>query len=76
MYALAVDGKGTWQIAQILHDEQIESPGYYLAKRGIVANKNALEFQDPYGWRQGVVGKILSKPEYAGYSDLRVIPTL
>ncbi len=67
IYALTVEGHGTFQIARMLHEEGIESPGYYLAKRGIVANKNALEFADPCGWRQSVVGSILSKPEYAGH---------
>jgi len=68
IYSLAIEGYGTYQIAKILHSDKVESPGYYLAKRGIVANKNALECGDPYAWRQTVVGQILSKPEYTGHT--------
>jgi hypothetical protein len=68
IYALCVEGKGTFQIAQMLHNDGIESPGYYLASRGYVANKPALEHENKCNWRQTVIGQILQKPEYAGHT--------
>ena len=35
IYRMSLEGKGPYEIARILSEEQIERPSYYLAKRGL-----------------------------------------
>jgi hypothetical protein len=68
IFDLTVEGYGPYQIARMLHDEKVEIPAYYLAKNGIVANKNVLENSNPYLWSYSSVGQMLSRAEYAGHT--------
>ena len=66
IYQLCIEGKGTTQIAGILRDRKIETPGYHSAKLGFGRYKNQIEKLEPYNWGSGTVKNILSKPEYIG----------
>jgi len=65
IYALAVAGNGTTQIARILAEDKVERPTYYQYKRGIVNAAN-YNHSNPYAWRETTVGFLLKKQEYMG----------
>ena len=66
IFRLTIEGKGPYDIARILFDDQVETPAVYFAKKGIGVWKSKEEFPNPYNWSGFVVGQILSKPEYMG----------
>ena len=68
IYQLCIEGNGPFQIAGILQDEKIETPGYYQAKRGLGNHQSQVETMKPYNWSMGTVGLILSRPEYMGHT--------
>ena len=66
IYRMSLEGKGPYEIARILSEEQIERPSYYLAKRGLGTCRSNNNTATPYVWRGATVSDILSKPEYMG----------
>ena len=68
IYQLCIEGNGPFQIAGILQAEQIETPGYYQAKRGLGNHQSHVETMKPYNWSMGTVSVILSRPEYMGHT--------
>ena len=66
IFRLTIEGKGPYDIARILFDDQVETPAVYFAKKGTGVWKSKEEFPNPYNWSGFVVGQILSKPEYMG----------
>lgn len=66
IYRMSLEGKGPYEIARILSEEQIERPSYYLAKRGLGTCRSNNNTATPYVWRGATVRDILSKPEYMG----------
>ena len=68
IYRMALEGKGPYEIARILSEEQIERPSYYLAKRGLGTCRSNNNTATPYVWRGATVRDILSKPEYMGHT--------
>ena len=68
IYRMSLEGKGPYEIARILSEEQIERPSYYLAKRGLGTYRSNNNTATPYVWRGATVRDILSKPEYMGHT--------
>ena len=68
IYRMSLEGKGPYEIARILSEEQIERPSYYLAKRGLGTCRSNNNTVTPYVWRGATVRDILSKPEYMGHT--------
>lgn len=68
IYRMSLEGKGSYEIARILSEEQIERPSYYLAKRGLGTCRSNNNTATPYVWRGATVRDILSKPEYMGHT--------
>ena len=68
IYRMSLEGKGHYEIARILSEEQIERPSYYLAKRGLGTCRSNNNTATPYVWRGATVRDILSKPEYMGHT--------
>ena len=68
IYDLSVSGKGPCQIADILRNEKVERPSYYLAKRGCGLAKNCADMTRPYDWCSSTVSYIIEKPEYLGHT--------
>lgn len=68
IYRMSLEGKGPYEIARILSEEQIERPSYYLAKRGLGTCRSNNNTETPYVWRGATVRDILSKPEYMGHT--------
>ena len=68
IYRMSLEGKGPYEIARILSEEQIECPSYYLAKRGLGTCRSNNNTAIPYVWRGATVSDILSKPEYMGHT--------
>ena len=68
IYRMSLEGKGPYEIARILSEEQIERPSYYLAKRGLGTCRSNNNTTTPYVWRGATVSDILSKPEYMGHT--------
>lgn len=68
IYRMSLEGKGPYEIAGILSEEQIERPSYYLAKRGLGTCRSNNNTATPYVWRGATVRDILSKPEYMGHT--------
>ncbi|MDR2647681.1 MAG: DUF4368 domain-containing protein [Oscillospiraceae bacterium] len=67
IFALTVEGKGPFQIAKILEADCIETPGVYLGKMGIGAQRNRVA-QNPYRWCGSQIISMLKKPEYIGHT--------
>ena len=68
IFQLSIEGHGGYEIAQILTNERVESPSYYLASRGIGLFKNRKDMSRPYDWYGNSVNVLLSKPEYMGHT--------
>lgn len=68
IYRMSLEGKGPYEMARILSEEQIERPSYYLAKRGLGTCRSNNNTATPYVWRGATVSDILSKPEYMGHT--------
>ena len=68
IYRMSLEGKGPYEIARILSEEQLERPSYYLAKRGLGTCRSNNNTATPYVWRGATVRDILSKPEYMGHT--------
>lgn len=68
IYRMSLEGKGPYEIARILSEEQIERPSYYLAKRGLGTCRSNNNTATPYVWRGATVRDILSKPECMGHT--------
>lgn len=46
----------------------VETPAVYFGKQNKGVWKSKAEFPNPYNWSGYIVGQILSKPEYMGYT--------
>jgi len=70
IFQLVIDGKGVYQIADILAADKVLIPTAHYEAAG---NTGAVhhEVSDPYGWRGGVVSSILERREYMGIRVLR-----
>jgi hypothetical protein len=68
IFRLSIEGYGCCKIAQILSEDKVESPGYYLASRDRGSWKNSLDMSRPYDWYGSTVSLILAKPEYMGHT--------
>lgn len=66
IFRLTIEGKGPYDIARILFDDQVETPAVYWGKQKKGLWKSKEEFPNPYNWSGYIVGNILSKPEYMG----------
>lgn len=67
IFHMTIEGKGPYQIAGILEQEEIQCPSYYLAQRGM-GNRKSNSFPDPYRWWGTTVSYILSRMEYMGHT--------
>lgn len=68
IFHLSMNGKGTSEIANILRDERIERPSYYMGVRGQGTRKTDNDPNRRYDWSGTTVGGIISKPEYMGHT--------
>ena len=66
IYNMTVQGYSTGQIADILTEEKVERPSYYLEKHGLGTYHNRCDMSMPYNWRDCTVRLILKRPEYTG----------
>lgn len=62
---MAMDGKGSEQIATVLTEEKILTPTEYAKARGIRKSSSKTN-PDPYFWNKSTVNKILCLQEYCG----------
>ncbi|MCL1882997.1 MAG: DUF4368 domain-containing protein [Defluviitaleaceae bacterium] len=67
IYAMTIDGKGPYQIANILQGEKVYCPSYYLSLKGVGNHQNKA-FNDPYRWWGNTVVYILDRMEYMGHT--------
>jgi DNA invertase Pin-like site-specific DNA recombinase len=63
IFQMAIDGKGTYQIARTLTDEKIMRPSAYIALRDGYDDPAS---EDRYNWNGRTVENILDRPEYKG----------
>ena len=69
IFQMTMDGKGPYQIAEILSHEKIEKPSYYLVKNNMVgAPKGTCDMSTPHGWSANTVARILGRLEYLGHT--------
>ncbi|VUX20370.1 Uncharacterised protein [Streptococcus pasteurianus] len=65
---MTMDGRGPYQIAKILKEEQVEIPAVHMAKKDAGLWKGrADEIKAPYGWSSSTIAGILKKREYLGH---------
>ena len=67
IFRIVIDGKGVYQIADILSEEKVLCPSAYLAAKG-VGNRRNSKFEDPYRWWGTTVSYILARVEYMGHT--------
>ena len=67
IFHMTIDGYGPSQIATILESENVQSPSYYMAQKGLGNNKNKA-FQHPNRWHGTTVSFILARAEYMGHT--------
>lgn len=67
IYRMAMEGKGPYQIANILSNEHIEIPAYYHQKLGIGLWKTR-EIKSPYRWGSSTIVHILTNLSYLGHT--------
>jgi hypothetical protein len=60
-----MEGLGPYQICSTLHNEKIETPGYYFKKQGIGHHKHR-EFKNPYYWNSSNIEQMLKSRSYCG----------
>ncbi|MDR1246628.1 MAG: recombinase family protein [Clostridiales Family XIII bacterium] len=68
IFFLTVEGKGPYQIARILYEDNVERPSYYLATRGRGSNQSDYDSENPYSWNGRTIIEMIAKPEYAGHT--------
>ena len=69
IFHMTMDGRGPYQIAKILKEEQVEIPAVHMAKKDAGLWKGRVdEIKDPYGWGSSTVAGILKKREYLGHT--------
>jgi DNA invertase Pin-like site-specific DNA recombinase len=66
IFRMCLDGKGPYQIAKILAEEEVERPEYYLGTRGRGSNTKTFDVEHPYKWRGNTVSEIIKRREYTG----------
>lgn len=66
IFQLTVEGYGPYDIAKILFNDKVETPGVCYARKGTGVWKSKETFSHPYSWSGYMVGQILSRPEYMG----------
>ena len=67
IFAMTLDGYGSYQIANRLSQEKIEIPSLHLSHYGEGVNQSKT-FKDPYGWGSSTIVNILKKREYLGHT--------
>lgn len=67
IFRLTVEGKGPYQISQILEKDRVEIPTVHMAKHGQGVNRNK-EIKDPYHWSSSTIVQMLQKREYLGHT--------
>ena len=75
IFRLVVEGHGPYEISKMLTAEQVECPGYYLAKKrakkkkqGKKSGTSMLDKNRPYDWYGNTVSTLLERPEYMGHT--------
>ena len=67
IFRMVIDGKGVYQIADILSEEKVLCPSAHLAAKD-VGNRRNSKFEDPYRWWGTTVSYILARMEYMGHT--------
>lgn len=68
IFQLSMNGYGPSEIANILRDDKVERPSYYMGMRGQGTQQNNVDTARPYDWSGTSVANILAKPEYMGHT--------
>ena len=68
IFQLVIEGKGVYQIADILAADKVLIPSAHLRETGRLPQH---DYSDPYNWRGGVVSNILVRREYMGIKILK-----
>ncbi len=67
IFAMAVDGKGPYQICTKLSEEKIDIPAYYMQKKGEGLWKTR-EIKYPQRWTSSTIVHMLENPCYLGHT--------
>lgn len=62
-----MDGKGPYQITQILKKDKVQIPAYHQQQLGIGLYQSR-ELKNPYRWSSSTITHILCKKEYLGHT--------
>jgi len=65
IFNLTLDGKGSYQIAEMLTQKRILTPMYYWLSKGLNRGGKK-DHREPYFWSDSTIYKILSAQEYCG----------
>ena len=67
IFQMTVEGMGPGRIAAVLQAEDVDRPGYHMAKIGVGDHQwNDDRYRSE--WNRSTVAKIIARPEYAGHT--------
>lgn len=66
IFCYCIGGYGPTQIARMLREEKVLSPGHHLSAKGL--KPASFLTRDPFGWDTATVRKILARMEYLGHT--------
>ena len=67
IFRMTVEGKGPYQISQILQKEKVDMPAVHLQKHNAGLHQKVV-FENPYRWGSSTIAEILKKYEYLGHT--------
>ena len=67
IFRMTVEGKGPYQISQILQKEKVDMPAVHLQKHKAGLHQKVV-FENPYRWGSSTIAEILKKYEYLGHT--------
>ncbi len=68
IYQMACEGHGPYEIARILTQEKVDSPGYYFSQHKCGLRQDYVDASRQHDWYGTTVTRILTHQEYMGYT--------
>ena len=68
IYQMACEGHGPYEIARILTQEKVDSPGFYFTQHRCGLRQDYMEASRAHDWNGATVTRILTHQEYMGHT--------
>lgn len=68
IYQMACEGHGAYEIARMLTQEKVDSPGFYFSQHRCGMRQNYTDASRAHDWNGATVTRILTHQEYMGHT--------